>query len=124
MSKILFCFLVNNGFDILKKSKSGFYVGRFFAGVLGYADDPLLLSPSREGLQQMVSIVESYAAEHNIPFSTHPIASKSKRTVFSEKELNWTPEPVLLCRNKLPRMQNTWKILLQTYSIECERIHG
>ena len=50
----------------------------------------------------MVSFLETCAAQHNISFSTHPIASKSKTKgmVFSEKELKWTPE--LLCGHKLP----------------------
>ena len=71
---------------------------------MGYADDLLLLSPSREGLQQMVSFLETCAAQHNISFSTHPIASKSKTKgmVFSDKELKWTPKLLLLCGNQLP----------------------
>ena len=104
LSPILFCFYMNNLFDMLRKTRSGCYVGNFFAGILGYADDLLLLSPSREGLQQMVSIAENYAAEHNISFSTHSIASKSKTKgmIFSRKELKWNPEPIVLCGNKLP----------------------
>ena len=70
----------------------------------GYADDLLLLCPSRSGLQEMVDICQNYAEEHKIQFSTNPEAEKSKTKgiVFSRKELTFDPEPVSLCGNPLP----------------------
>ena len=47
-------------------------------GVIGYADDIILLAPSRAAAQKMLRRCESYAAEHNIMFSTDPDPSKSK----------------------------------------------
>ena len=46
LSPVLFCFYMNGLFKLMKKSKNGCNVGHFYAGVLGYADDLLLLCPS------------------------------------------------------------------------------
>ena len=65
----------------------GCYIGTQFYGCLGYADDLLLLSASRTGLQEMVKICEIFALKKNLKFSTDPDASKSKTKciVFSKK---------------------------------------
>ena len=78
LSPLLFCFYVNDLFDILKKNKAGCWIGDLFVGCHGYADDLLLLAPSREALQDMVKICEKYAGDHNISFSTDPNPVKSK----------------------------------------------
>ena len=44
----------------------------------GFKDDLFLLSPSRQGLQEMLDISEEYVKEHSISFSTDSDASKSK----------------------------------------------
>ena len=38
----------------------------------GYADDIILLAPSRDVLQRMIQVYEVYASEHNLVFSTQP----------------------------------------------------
>ena len=43
-----------------------------------YADDIVLLSLSRVGLQAMINVCERFAGENNIKFSTHPEPKKSK----------------------------------------------
>ena len=58
LSPILFCFYMNDLFGELQRSKSGCMIGNYYAGVHSYADDLLLLSPSRSGLQEMVEICE------------------------------------------------------------------
>ena len=95
---------MNDLFTILRNAKTGCHVGNFFAGAMGYADDLLLLCPSRKGLQEMLTIAENYARDHRISFSTHhlPSKSKTKGIVFSKKELTWTPAPLMLCGNPLP----------------------
>ena len=104
LSPLIFCFYMNNLFHELRESRSGCSVGPFYAGVFGYADDLLLLCPSRSGLQEMVNICEKYAEKHKIKFSTHPDAAKSKTKgiVFAKKEINFEPAPLLLCGNSLP----------------------
>ena len=49
-----------------------------FCGLLGYADDTIALCPSREGLQEMMTTCEQYAASHNLQFSTNIDPKKSK----------------------------------------------
>jgi hypothetical protein len=104
LSPKLFCFYMDGLFTLLRDAKTGCHVGKYFAGAMGYADDLLLLCPSRKGLQEMLSVAENYAADHRISFSTHhlPSKSKTKGMVFSKKELKWTPAPLMLCGNPLP----------------------
>ena len=47
-------------------------------GALGYADDIVLLCPTKEGMRKMISICEEYAKEHDLLFN----GSKSKLVVF------------------------------------------
>ena len=61
LSPILYCFYMNDLFDLLRESRSGCQIGDLYAGVFWYADDLLLISPSRSGLQEMLSIAENYA---------------------------------------------------------------
>ena len=49
----------------LKKSGLGCYIKHTFSGVLGYADDLVLLSPSLYGMRVMVSICERYAHDYS-----------------------------------------------------------
>jgi len=48
LSPILFCFYMNNLFKIMKIKRTGCFIGEYFAGMYGYADDPFLISPSRK----------------------------------------------------------------------------
>ena len=104
ISPILFCFYMNDLFEVLRKSRTGCQIGHLYAGVFGYAYDLLLISPSRSGLQEMLSLAEKYAADHKIGFSTNPdpVKSKTKCIIFSSKELKWSPAPVNLDGNPLP----------------------
>ena len=104
LSPILFCFYMNNLFKLLKESKNGCWIGDYYAGVHGYADDLLLICPSRSGLQNMLNIAEQYAKDHKISFSTdvNPNKSKTKGIIFSDKQIEENPAPVLLNGNPLP----------------------
>ena len=42
-----------------------------YLDILGYADDLVLLSPTRNRLQKMINTVEKFANEKNIVFSTN-----------------------------------------------------
>ena len=78
LSPILFCFYMNDLFKLLRDARTGCYIGNYFAGAMGYADDLLMLCPSRKGLQEMINIAEKYAKDHKISFSTHYLPEKSK----------------------------------------------
>ena len=104
LSPILYCFYMNDLFDILRNSRSGCKIANLFAGAFGYADDILMISPSRSGLQDMINLTEQYATEHKIGFSTNPIPEKSKTKgiIFSRNDLKWSPLPLRLGGNSLP----------------------
>ena len=59
-------------------------------GICVYADDIFLVSPSRPGLQAMLTQCEEYAKEYNFTFSTNidPVKSKTKAIIFSPKVNN------------------------------------
>ena len=47
-------------------------------GATGYADDLILLSPSRDSMARMLKICQDYGVQHNLVFSTDPNPKKSK----------------------------------------------
>ena len=50
--------------------------------VVGYADDLLLLAPTRDATKQTLNICERFTNENNIQFSTNPYSRKSKSKVL------------------------------------------
>ena len=110
LSPILFCFYMDNLFNLLRDSRNGCWIMDYYAGVFGYADDLLLLCPSRSGLQNMLDIAEEYAKDHKISFSTevNPSKSKPKGIIFSSRQEVNDPEPLILNGTLLP-----WKIFGQ-----------
>ena len=65
-------------FEILKDSGFGCYIDVFFYGLLGYADDLSLISPTHAGLQRMFSICANYFKLHGINISVNIVPEKSK----------------------------------------------
>ena len=88
LSPLLFCFYMNDLFSLLRKSRAGCLIGDYYAGVFGYADDLLLLCPSRDGLQKMLKIAENYAKEHKIAFSTDSNPEKLRLKVSFSPRIN------------------------------------
>ena len=56
----------------------GAHVAGIFMGAVCYADDVLLIAPTRSAMQRMLFEMEAFAEESNIMFSTHHLPSKSK----------------------------------------------
>ena len=83
-SCILFCIYLDILIKRLRLSGIGFQIEGEYAGIFVYADDILLLSPSRPGLQAMIKESEDYAREYNFTFSTNkdPVKSKTKCIIF------------------------------------------
>ena len=104
LSPILFCFYMNDLFRIMQQSRSGCYIESYYAGCFGYADDLLLLSPSRAGLQEQLYIAEKYAKQQNISFSTKidPKKNKTKGIIFSKNDIKYDIANVILSGNPLP----------------------
>ena len=53
---------------------------KVFCGLLGFADDIMLLCPTLGGLRKMIRVCEDYANDHSILFN----GSKSKLLIFGE----------------------------------------
>ena len=102
LSAILFCVYVNDLYSELRKKTYGCWIDSFYYGIVGYSDDLLLLSPSLNGLQEMIKTCEKYAKEHNLQFSTNinPTKSKTKCMAFTKKER--VLKNMVLCGNNLP----------------------
>ena len=56
----------------------GCYIGHIFAGAFGYADDILILSPSKYATEKMLMICESYSDMYKVSFN----ANKTKLLYF------------------------------------------
>ena len=78
LSAILYCVYVDELFERLRRNKQGCWINGYYYGIAGYADDNALLSPSLDGLQEMINTCDEYAKEHNLTFSTNENVNKSK----------------------------------------------
>ena len=70
-SAILFAVYIDNLLDILRNSGFGCHIHGVFLGAIVFADDIILLSGSRSGLQTMVDICHDFAAGKNLKFGTN-----------------------------------------------------
>ena len=78
ISPVLFSIYLDDLLKELRELQLGCHIGGYWLGGCGYADDLILLAPSRDVLQRMIEVCEVYASEHNLEFSTHPEPTKSK----------------------------------------------
>ena len=104
-SPILFSVYINDLILELRDAGLGCHVAGLFVGCLGYADDILLLSGSRGGLQSMVNLCDRFTRRKNLKFSTNPDPDKSKTKcmIFSKKPRNLTGvAPIMLNEDPLP----------------------
>ena len=102
LSAILYCVYVNGLFMQLRENQSGCRIGQDYLGILGYADDNFLLSPTLDGLQEMLDTCQKYASEHNLQFSTDPIPAKSKTKCLAFLLKERSIRKLELNGNKLP----------------------
>ena len=77
LSPLFFSVYIDELLNKLKKSGFGCNIGSYYFGALGYADDVVLLCPTKEGLKNMIKICEAYANEHDLIFN----GNKSKLLV-------------------------------------------
>ena len=87
-SPLFFNIYMDKLFDDILQSGLGCHIGNYSYSILGYADDLTLLSPSVEGLQKMISMVEMYCTEHGLKISVDadPIKSKTKCIWFNSQQ--------------------------------------
>ena len=86
----------------MRRKRSGCWVNGDFAGMLGYADDIMLLSPTLEGLQDMVDTCAAYMSVHNLIFSTNPDTRKCKTKCMSFLKTDRIVKNIKLYGNGLP----------------------
>ena len=102
-SPLLFSIYIDELFRILRQKGLGCHINDIFLGCFGYADDLMLLSASKSGLQEMIRTCEQFAKKKNLKFSTNvdPTKSKTKGIIFSKNPVRQVP-PVLLNGDPLP----------------------
>jgi hypothetical protein len=93
-------------FARLRESGIGCRIGGVYVGVVGYADDLLLLAPTRDAAQKMLEICEAFTNTNNIQFSTNLDPQKSKSKVLYVVGPRGgalpRPAPLVLCGRPLP----------------------
>ena len=102
ISAILYCFYVNDLFQLLRQRSAGCWVKGSFHGIFGYSDDNFLLAPSLAGLQEMLNTCEEYALSHNLKFSTDPQPKKCKTKCIAFLKRQRDLPNLKLCGNNLP----------------------
>lgn len=102
LSPTLFAVYVNGMIEDLQSAEIGCHVGTKFCGLIGYADDIILLSPTQHGMDKMIRLCEDYARNVMVKFN----GSKSKVIVFDKGKCDMKPVftvdgQVLECVTKL-----------------------
>ena len=99
LSPFLFSVYVDDLLIKLKNDAVGCHIGNHYVGVLGYADDLILLCPSVSGIKNMIKVCEDYADEHCILFN----GKKSKYLIFG----NYNYNPILIVNNEIVPRSNS-----------------
>ena len=108
-SPLLFSVYIDDLFKLLRRSGLGCHITNVFFARFGYADDLLLLSASRSGLQELVKICEKFARSKGLKFGTDmdPVKSKTKCLIFSRKKVDTrNVAPIMLNDDPLPWVAN------------------
>ena len=69
LSPTLFCLYIDVLICRLQSLGVGCQLGDRYFGALGYADDLVLICPSRDGLQEMLNICDKYGDEYSMKFN-------------------------------------------------------
>ena len=78
LSPTLFSVYLDGLLVELRDMGVGCHIGGVWLGAAGYADDIILLAPSRTAMAMMLEKCERYAVDHNLVYSTDPNPRKSK----------------------------------------------
>ena len=103
-----FCVYIDDLIKTLRKKKTGCWINNSYVGIIVYADDIVLLSPSIDGLQEMINTCSGFAGKHNFSFSTHEDQkkSKTKRMIFFRKKKEVPLRKMMLDDKPLPWVEN------------------
>ena len=102
LSAILFCVYIDGLFSLLRRNRSGCWVDGQFHGMLGYADDIMLISPTIDGLQNMIDCCADFMKSHNLTFSTHPDPRKCKTKCMAFTKSQKVMMPLCMNGDELP----------------------
>ena len=108
-SPALFSLYVQDLLDRLQDLGVGCYMGHTYVGAVAWADDFLLLAPSRSAMQLMLDTASAFVKEVGLQFSTDPdpIKSKSKAIFVTGWRRNLAkPAPLLLSGSPLPYVRH------------------
>ena len=80
LSPALFSVYIDELITDLRKLGLGCHMGGLWIGACGFADDVILLAPSRSAMVQMLKTCEQFVFKNHLQFSTdpNPVKSKSK----------------------------------------------
>ena len=98
LSPALFCVYLDDLLKELRQLGLGCHMAGLWVGAVGFADDLLLLAPSRGAMAKMLETCERYAKDHKLQFSTDPCPDKSKsKCIFmTGTRLRNRPKPAAL----------------------------
>ena len=83
LSPALFAVYLDDLILELRSYGLGCHMAGLWMGAVGFADDLLLMAPSRSAMAKMLEVCEKYAMELNLVFSTDPDPKKSKsKSIF------------------------------------------
>ena len=93
-------------FTELQREGFGCHLASLWMGAVGYADNIILLAPSRDAAAKMLGTCERFAQANNIKFSTDPNPDRSKSKAIYVTGTRGgglqKPAPLLLCDRALP----------------------
>ena len=107
-SPALFSLYVQELLDRLQQLGAGCHIGNTYVGAVAWADDFLLLAPTRTAMQRMLDTASAFVEEVGLTFSTDPDPSKSKSKavyVTGRRRNLSKPAPLLLSGQPLPYVQ-------------------
>ena len=102
LSPMLFSLYIDDLFSDLAHSGFGCYINNVFYGILGYADDLVLLSPNRFGLQCMLNLAKSFLEKLGLKISVNHVSPAKSKTKCVGFGLKHDPLPIKLDGINLP----------------------
>jgi hypothetical protein len=127
LSPYLFAIYIDTIVDRLRESCCGCYFGLSYVGILIYADDMVLLSPSLRGLRRMVSIASDFSTSLNLFFNPNKSVAMCFGTAtvhqyhlqINGTNINWVNKTTYLghtLTNLFDHEQQCRKILCEFYA--------
>lgn len=108
LSPRLFTIYLEDLISLIEKTKHGISIGKLKIDILLYADDILLCSTTRCGLQKLIKIVEEYGQSLEIKFNP----SKTQMIIFNDN----------VKLNKTNRVTDAWQQKVKMYGEAIQEV--